>query len=153
MTTLAYFCNQYAYLDDETNELDGEEHEKVYDKYYELLNVEFPNSSFDISLGFNELKKLDEPFTDLKKIYIMDGRISNNNYYYSDTHPDTIKSLATKLIVRQKDYKPITLRQILNTMIKHRHYRNKSVCEDPHRFLEMFKKTNDPSIFDTFFGS
>jgi hypothetical protein len=152
MTALVEFCNKHPYLDN-MEHLDEETRDQIYDEYYRLIELEFPKSPFSISLGFEELKKLDEPFTDLNKIYIMDGRISNSNYYYSDTPPGIIKSLGTKLIVRSQNGNPITLREVLNTMINHRHYRIKSVREDSHMFLEMFEKTSNPSIFDTFFGS
>jgi hypothetical protein len=152
MSTLVDFCNKHSKLD-EVDDMDEDDREQIYDEFYRLIDVEFPKSPFSISLGFDELKKLDEPFTDLNKIYIIDDRISSSNYYYSDTPLAIIKSLATKLIVRSHNGNPITLRQVLNTMIHHRHYRNKSVREDSHMFLELFEKTNNPSIFDTFFGS
>jgi hypothetical protein len=152
MCSLVNFCNKHHYLDD-IDDLDEETRDTIYDEYYRLIDLEFPKSPFSISLGFNELKKLDEQFTELNKIYIIDGRINHSNYYYSNTPLAIIKSLATKVIVRQQNGNPITLRQVLNTMINHRHYRNKSVREDSHSFLEGFDKTNDPSIFETFFGS
>ena len=79
--------------------------------------------------------------------------LHGSNYYYSDTPLAIIKSLQHKLIVKRLNGNPITLRQILNTMINHRHYRSKVICDDPHRFLEIFEKTNVPSVFNTFFGS
>ena len=76
MSALVDFCNKHAYLDD-MDDLDEEEREQIYDEYYRLIDLEFPKSPFSISLGFEELKKLDQVFTDLNKIYIMDGRISD----------------------------------------------------------------------------
>jgi len=143
MSALVEYCIKHSDVDD-------------YDELFKLIENEFTGSPFSISLDTDELKKLDEPFTDLDKIYIVDSRInSDTNYYYSSTPVATMKILQSnnKVIVKKIDGKPITLRQILTTMIKHRHYNKKIVRADFHTFLEGFDPTNDPNVFETSFGS
>jgi hypothetical protein len=121
-----------------------------------LIEAEFPNTPFVISFPVDVLKKLDEPFTDLDKIYIIDNRISEFNYYYSGECPSVLNNLFSELVIQSIDNKKITLRQILNRMIADDHYNNTVVCGDDHRFLEsidIVDRFDRGDIFYTFFGS
>ena len=141
MSKLVDYCNKYG--------------EDVYiDVLDHLLEAEFPNSPFIISFPADVLKKLDEPFTNLDRICIVDDRISQYNYYYSEVCPSVLNSLSSNLIVKSIDNKRITLRQIINEMILDEHYNSDVVCGDDHRFLESLDVREDSDdIFYTFFGS
>ena len=145
MNNIVDFCNRYRdndYLDSDT-----------YEELNNLIDIEFPNAPFSISLEMNEIKKLDHPFTSLDKIIILDGRISNSNYYYADVYENILNELNDELVVKSIDNNPITLRQVLNAMINDTHYNKAVICRDDHRFLEGFESTENPSIFISFFGS
>lgn len=107
------------------------------------IEKEFPNSPFVISIDDEELVKLDEPFTDEKTIYIMDSRFDDMDYYQYD---------VAKMKVERIDNKPITLRQILETMIKDKHYHYDMVICDCHTFLEGFRETSN-TVYEAIFGS
>lgn len=68
---------------EEQEEFDKED----YDKLYEEIRRQFPDSPFTISLSvINKSKNihiLDEPFTDEEFIFICDDLIDKHNYYYS----------------------------------------------------------------------
>jgi hypothetical protein len=141
MSKLVEYCNKYG----DDADIDVLDH---------LLEAEFPNTPFVISFSVDVLKKLDEPFTNLDTIYIIDDRISEFNYYYSGVCPSVLNNLSSELVIQSIDNKPITLRQILNKMIIDKHYNNRVVSRDDHRFLESLD-TNDGTndVFYTFFGS
>lgn len=141
MSKLVEYCNKYG----DDADIDVLDH---------LIEAEFPNTPFVISFPVDVLKKLDESFTNLDKIYIIDDRISQFNYYYSGVCPSVLNNLSSRLVIQSIDNKPITLRQILNRMILDEHYNNVVVCRDDHRFLE-FLDTRDETydVFYTFFGS
>lgn len=143
MNTLIDFCNRYN-----DDELDND----VYERFNKLIDIEFPNSPFNICLTFNELQKLDKPFTSFDKIIIMDGRITDSNPYYSGVYESELIKLHHELVIESIDNKPITLRQVLISMISDTHYNMPVICKDYHRFLEAFEPTDEPHVFSTFFG-
>jgi hypothetical protein len=145
MNKLVDFCNRYN--DDDEIESD------VYEELNNLIDIEFPNSPFNICLSFNRLKKLDQPFTSLHKIIIMDGRITDSNSYYSGVYETELIKLYHETIIVSIDNKPITLRQVLTSMITNEHYNMSVICRDYHRFLEDFEATDEPHVFSAFFGS
>ena len=89
------------------------------------------------------------PYTNQDIIIIKDDR--TNSYYYSNCDPKYKKKFINYMVIKSKN-KKITLRHILNKMIKNKHYSNKVVIEDDHHFLEFFDKKNN-NIYEPFFGS
>jgi hypothetical protein len=142
MTNVVEYCNKYA---------DNIDIDMLHLDY--LLNIEFPNSPFIISLGIETLKKIDQPFTNLELINIVDSRISMFNQYYMDVYPSDLYNLSNNLVVKSVDNKPITTRQILNAMIIDNHYNNQTVCKDYHRFLKSFYIEDRPDTFCAVFCS
>lgn len=124
--------------------------EEDYEKLTEELNLQFPDTPFTVDFFFknvNDLCELDEPFTSEPFIFICDGRIHKYNYYYSNCTEEEINELYDYLLIKSESIeKPITLRQILNEMIKSPHYNNKCVREDDHHNLVGFDKRNENSI-------
>ena len=116
--------------------------EEKFEKLYNDLDEIFPNCPFNISC-IKDIKELDEIFTEEKTIIIKDDRASESNYYYSNIDKNNLAKYVDYLVVKQKDDKPITLRQILTEMSKSPHYNNEVISQDDHHFLETFeKKTN-----------
>ena len=140
MNTLVQYCNKYGDYSD-INILNN------------ILIIEFPTSPFNISLGIESLQQLDQPFTELELINIVDNRISMFNPYYLDVYPTDLINLDNNLVVKSIDNKPITLRQILNAMINDKHYNNPVVIRDNHRFLKSFYIENNSDTFFAVFSS
>lgn len=116
-----------------------------------LLDEEFPNCSFSICLSNDELFRLDEPMTNKKKIKLIDTNINPFNFYYSQLPLETIQKMKKAIFVNQIDNQPITLRQVLDTMRTHRHFKGFKGGDD-HRFLERIFRVS-PDTFELHFGS
>ena len=112
-----------------------------YERYYELIEKEFPNSPFSISLSDEELLTLDDSFTDEHAIIIKDDRASCSNYYWANLSQSELNEYISHIVVEKKGDNPITLRQILNVMIHSSEYQKMKELEEPHLFLECFQKT------------
>jgi hypothetical protein len=123
--------------------------EEDYEKLREELNLQFPDAPFtvDFFTKFKDLWGLDEPFTSEPFIFICDDRINKYNYYYSNCTEEEINELHDYLLIKSESIeKPITLRQILNEMIKSPHYNDECVRGDDHHNLVGFDKRNENSI-------
>jgi hypothetical protein len=140
MTTLVQYCKNH-------------EDNSDIDIVNNLLDIEFPNSPFIISLGNKNLERLDKPFTDLESINIIDSRISMFNPYYAGVYPNELVDLSDNLVVKSIDNTPITLRQILNSMINDKHYNDPVVTRDHHRFLKSFYIDQSPDTVFMVFSS
>lgn len=116
-----------------------------------LLNEEFPNAFYSICLSAEELLRLDEPMTDKKKIKLIDTNINPFNIYYSQLPLEQIQKMKKAIYVYQKDNQPITLRQVLDTMRTHRHFKGFK-GEDDHIFLEGIIQIS-PDTYELWFGS
>ena len=122
-----------------------------YIKLLEELDAIFPNCPFSISC-INDIKQLDETFTEKKDIIIKDDRANEFNYYYSNLPKNELPKYVDYLVIKQKNDTPITLRQVLTEMSDSLHYNNDIVKGDDHIFLEGFDKTTDIE-YSAFFGS
>ena len=116
--------------------------ELKYNKLYKDLDEIFPNCPFSISC-IDDIMELDEVFTKEKTIIIKDNRASQWNYYYSNIDKNELSQYVNYLVVKQKNNKPITLRQVLTEMSNSVHYNDDIISEDFHNFLEGFDKTTD----------
>ena len=125
--------------------------EEKYEKLTNDLDEIFPNCPFNISC-IEDIKELDETFTEEKTIIIKDDRASETNYYYSEFNKNQLVQYVDYLVIKQKDNKPITLRQILTEMSNSPHYNDEVVIGDDHRFLEFFEQNTDIE-YTMFFGS
>jgi len=114
---------------------DEEYDDVAFNKLYLELETQFIDTPFDIAC-IKHLDELDIPFTNLDSIIICDDRICPYNYYYKEL-PDEIRNQYLDFLpVSKINNEPITLRQILNKMIKSKHYNDEVVTADDHRFLE-----------------
>ena len=125
--------------------------ELKYNKLYKDLDEIFPNCPFSISC-IDDIMELDEVFTKEKTIIIKDNRASQWNYYYSNIDKNELSQYVNYLVVKQKNNKPITLRQVLTEMSNSVHYNDDIISEDFHNFLEGFDKTTDIQ-YVAYFGS
>jgi len=116
--------------------------ELKYNKLFKDLDEIFPNCPFSISC-IDDIMELDEVFTKEKTIIIKDNRASQWNYYYSNIDKNELSQYVNYLVVKQKNNKPITLRQVLTEMSNSVHYNDDIISEDFHNFLEGFDKTTD----------
>lgn len=116
--------------------------ELKYNKLFKDLDEIFPNCPFSISC-IDDIMELDEVFTKEKIIIIKDDRASHWNYYYSNIDKNELSQYVNYLVVKQKNNKPITLRQVLTEMSNSLHYNDDIISGDFHNFLEGFNKTTD----------
>ena len=123
-----------------------------YERYRELIEKEFPNAPFSISLSDEELLTLDDSFTDEHTIIIKDERASCINYYWENSSQSELNEYISHIVVEKKEDNPITLRQILNVMINSSEYQKMKELEESHMNLECFKKTTKIQ-YVPFFGS
>ena len=120
-----------------------------YEKLCKDLDNIFSNAPFSISC-IDDIKQLDETFTEKKDIIIKDGRINKSNYYYSNLNKNELAQYTDYLVIKQKNDVPITLRQILTEMSNSTHYNNSIIMKDDHRFLEGFDKMTDIEYISCF---
>lgn len=121
-------------------------------KYYEFmekLREQFDEAPFNIELSDNikNIEDIDKPFTEESTIFIYDDRICQENYYYKNMDQSELNELGDYLMItRESIDKPITLRQIVNSMIKSEHYNNEIIIDDDHHNLTGFYKKSPNSI-------
>ena len=116
--------------------------EVKYNKLFKDLDEIFPSCPFCISC-IDDIMELDEIFTKEKTIIIKDNRASQWNYYYSNIDKNELSQYVNYLVVKQKNNKPIKLRQVLTEMSNSLHYNDTIISGDFHNFLEGFDKTTD----------
>ena len=123
----------------------------IYDRYLELIQQEFPQAPFSISLEPDVLLLLDQPVSNRKKIKIIDTNIHSSNYYYNNVSDEILDKMKKSIYVHKLDNQPITLRHILNTLIRHKHFKGFK-GKDDHSFLEGINES-EPGIYSLQFGS
>ena len=114
--------------------------ETASESRYEVIPAdEFPDCPFNLDC-FNDVNMLDYKFTDEVFILIYDDRL---NYIHSNFENMTEiekNTLRHYTMIQAKNNEPITLRQILNKMIKESHYSSKKIQKlFGHYYLEKFE--------------
>ena len=125
--------------------------DETLEKLWNDLDNIFPDCPFNIAC-IEDINELDKIFSEEKTIIIKDDRANIYNYYYSNLDKNDLPKYNDYLVVKQKDDKPITLRQVLTEMYKSSHYNNEIISQDDHRFLEKFEKKTDIE-YTIFWGS
>ena len=73
---------------------------------------------------------------------------------FADVEPEERVKYFHYTVIKQIDNAPITLRQVLATMINDNHYHNDLITNDPHNFLGGFRKHKLYTIlYSTLWGS
>lgn len=138
----------------------NEPHKINYDEYFDVINNEFPECPFNVSLDYASLLRLDEPFdkNDPDVIVIRDMRVIRDTFgFYQTVKHDPDVSDCEMEVYKHRDDSPITLRQVIGEMSMSDHYDNGYVIQDDHRFLEGFDTLGvdeyDSPVYSPSFGS
>ena len=133
----------------DSDSCNGDEYEELVDK----LEQEFPGCPFIISC-INNIDELDDVFSLERTIFIYDDRADEHNYYYQNLTQEERNEYNHFLKIDRIDDKPITYRQVLETMSNNAHYNDETVMGDPHCFLEFFELSKHSNIqYTMFWGS
>jgi len=97
-----------------------------------LLNI-FPSAPFLFSL--EPSINLEDKFTDEKVIFIKDSRIGKDHIYY---HKNNGKLPYNLIMVESKGDEPITLKQMIHSMIHSTSYNDPKLIESSMCFFEGF---------------
>ena len=113
---------------------------------------EFSNMPFNISC-IDNIEELDKPFFDSTEnlIIIKDDRCFG---WCFENLPEDEKNklLNYTKIYKRPDAFYISLRDVLEGMLRDKHYKNEYMVQDDHRFLEGWDKVDEVN-FTVFFGS
>ena len=126
--------------------------EDEYEELQYLLNRQFPKCPFNIDCVRN-LEELDTIFSNELVILIYDDRLNQTYYNLSEMTVSQKNKLRNYTVVKSMNNEPITLRQVLNTMIQDRHYHSRTIEKHfSHYFLEKFIRHID-NKFETVWGN
>ena len=123
---------------------------------YEVLQMRlatlFPRCPFHIDCIRN-IEELDTIFSNEMVILIYDDRLNHKYYNVGEMSVSQKNKLRHYTVVKSMNNQPITLRQVLNTMIKDKHY-NSRIIEKyfKHYYLEKFIRHVD-NKFETVWGN
>ena len=107
-----------------------------YEELQMLLTLQFPQCPFNIECIRNSAE-LDTIFSNELAILIYDERLHHKCYNISEMSTSQKSKLRHYTVVKLMNDEPITLRQVLNTMIKDRHYHSRAIKNHfGHYFLE-----------------
>jgi len=109
-----------------------------YEELQYLLNRQFPKCPFNIDC-VRDLEELDTIFSNELVILIYDDRLNQRYSDFSEMSASQKNRLRHYTVVKSMNNEPITLRQVLNTMIKDRHYSSRIIERYfKHYYLEKF---------------
>jgi hypothetical protein len=136
----------------ETATSEEEEEENNYEELQMLLASQFPKSPFNIDC-VRDLEELDTVFSYESVILIYDDRLNQKYYNLDDMSVSQKNKLRHYTVVKSMNDDPITLRQVLNTMIKDRHYNSRTIEKHfGHYYLEKFVRHIN-NKFETVWGN
>ena len=123
-----------------------------YEELQMLLTLHFPQCPFNIDCIRN-LEELDTIFSNELVILIYDDRLNQKCYNISEMSTSQKNKLRHYTVVKSMNDQPITLRQVLNTMIKDRHYHSRAIEKYfGHYYLEKFIR-HIGNKFETVWGN
>jgi len=109
-----------------------------YEELQYLLNRQFPKCPFNIDC-VRDLEELDTIFSNELVILIYDDRLNQRYSDFSEMSVPQKNKLRHYTVVKSMNNEPITLRQVLNTMIKDRHYSSRIIERYfKHYYVEKF---------------
>ena len=109
------------------------------------LNIkdEFPDCLFNLDC-FNDVNMLDYKFTDAVFMLVYDDRLNYVNSNFEKMTEIEKINLRHYTLIQAKNNQPITLRQIINSMIKQRHYSSQKIQKlFGHYYLEKFEQRSE----------
>jgi hypothetical protein len=117
-----------------------------------ILQTQFPRCPFHIDC-VRDISELDTVFCTDKVILIYDDRLNQKYHNFHDMTISEKNKLRHYTVVKSMGNKPITLRQVLNTMIKDRHYNSRIIEKHfKHYFLEKFIRHMN-NMYETCWGN
>ena len=100
----------------------------------------FPDCPFNLDC-FNDVNMLDYKFTDESFVLVYDDRLNSINSKFEKMCEIEKSILRRYTLIQSKHNDPITLRQIINTMIKQRYYSSENIQKlFGHYYLEKFEQ-------------
>ena len=100
----------------------------------------FPDCPFNLDC-FNDANMLDYKFTDEIFILVYDDRLNYVNGNFENMTEIEKINLRHYTLIQSKHNDPITLRQIINTMMKQRYYSSQKIQKlFGHYYLEKFEQ-------------
>ena len=104
------------------------------------LKDEFPDCPFNLDC-FNDVNTLDYKFTDEVFMLVYDDRLNYVNSNFENMTEIEKINLRHYTLIQAKNNNPITLRQIINAMIKQRYYSSQKIQKlFGHYYLEKFEQ-------------
>ena len=104
------------------------------------LKNEFPDCPFNLDC-FNDVNMLDYKFTDEVFMLVYDDRLNYVNSNFENMSEIEKINLRHYTLIQAKNNNPITLRQIINAMIKQRYYSSQKIQKlFGHYYLEKFEQ-------------
>ena len=135
-----------------SSETASSESEDEYEELLYLLNRQFPKCPFNIDC-IRKLEELDTIFSNELVILIYDDRLSQRYYNLSEMSESQRNKLRHYTVVKSMNDEPIRLRQVLNTMIKDKHYHSRAIEKHfGHYYLEKFIR-HVGNKFETVWGN
>ena len=135
-----------------SSEAASSETEDEYEELLYLLHRQFPKCPFNIDCIRN-LEELDSVFSNELVILIYDDRLNQKYYNLDEMSQSQRNKLRHYTIVKSINDEPITLRQVLNTMINDRHYHSRAIEKHfGHYYLEKFIR-HVGNKFETVWGN
>ena len=134
------------------SETASSESDDEYEELLYMLSRQFPKCPFNIDCITN-LEELDTIFSNELVILIYDDRLNQKCYNISEMSTSQKNKLRHYTVVKSMNDQPITLRQVLNTMIKDRHYHSRAIEKHfGHYYLEKFIR-HIGNKFETVWGN
>ena len=123
-----------------------------YDELQIELHNQFPKCPFHIDC-IRDISELDTVFSIERVILIYDDRLNQKYHNFYEMTVSEKNKLRHYTVVKSMGNKPITLRQVLNTMIKDSHYSSRRIEKHvQHYFLENFVKHMN-NMYETCWGN
>ena len=134
------------------SETASSESDDEYEELLYMLSRQFPKCPFNIDCIRN-LEELDTIFSNELVILIYDDRLNQKYYNFSEMSTSQKNKLRHYTVVKSMNDQPITLRQVLNTMIRDRHYHSRAIEKHfGHYYLEKFIR-HIGNKFETVWGN
>ena len=125
-------------FDQEAFEQDREELRRLIDQDFGADCLNDPSFMYETVADYKN--RIDAPLTTLKSILVKDDRACSKSCYYWRDATDKERAEYTNYTpVHSEDDKPITMKQIINTLQKDQHYHKEDVKEQHHNFIEHYE--------------
>ena len=140
----------------EQKNFDWDTFEKSRDELREAIVRDFgvdclnePSFMYEDVADYNN--RIDQPLTTLKSILVKDDR-AKTSFYWGNLTDEEKAEFTNYTPIHSTDEQPITMKHIINTLQKDKHYHNKVVSHQHHNFLEGYEWVS-PVVLVFHYGS